>query len=96
MERQSEICGWGSFEHAEYHRENFGQEVVALLVSTRSVSGGGYSLGYIWPWHTVYDVVFVRGVEGRSSYERVGVGKLFGKEIERGFRTAGRRVVELV
>ncbi|KAK0639729.1 hypothetical protein B0T16DRAFT_338662 [Cercophora newfieldiana] len=96
MEKQAEICGWGSFEHADYHGENLGQEVVAVLVSTTSVSGGGYSLGYIWPWHTVYNVVFVRGVEGVGSYERIGVGKLFGKEVEEGYRMAGRRVVELV
>jgi len=96
MERDDEICGWGSFEHPEYHGENLGQEVLALLVSTRLVTGRGYSLGCIMPWHTVYSVLFVRGVEGLACYERIGVGRLFGKEVDRGYRRAAWREMELV
>ena len=83
------------FEHEDYHAKNLGQEVIALLIRARFVKGGGYSLGYIWLVYYIYSYL-CEGPEGRVIYERIGAGKLSGKEVGREFRIAERRQVELV
>lgn len=62
-------------------------------IATASVDGG-YGLGYLTPWHPVFNVLFVRNLDGQK-VERLGVGRLFGKEIEKKFATATAHYVEL-
>jgi Heterokaryon incompatibility protein (HET) len=94
----TEIAGWVSFEDPDYLDDSLfqdGLEIYVLHISTISRLPGGYGLGYLTPWHNVFNVLFVRKVEGEK-YNRVGVGRLFGKEIERQFCTATAQYVKLI
>jgi len=96
--RPTEITGWASFEHPDYQDDSVfrtGPNIHAFYISRTSRVPGGYGLGYLSPWHDVFNVLFVRNIEGRK-YERLGVGRLFGKEIEEGFRTATTQDIELI
>ena len=93
----TEIAGWASFEHPEYQDDSLfedGLEVRVFHISTASRVSGGYGLGYLTPWHHVFNVLFVRNVDGQK-YERLGVGRLFGKEIEQQCGAATVQYVEL-
>ncbi|KAK0618828.1 heterokaryon incompatibility protein-domain-containing protein [Immersiella caudata] len=105
------IAGWASIEHpglqppekqcapgpAAQERESTQPVLYALHVSTVHGVLGGITLGYLSLFHRVYDVLFVRPVQTLvNGYERVGVGRLFGKEMERGFQDAVIREVRLV
>ena len=99
LAQPTEICGWAAFEHQDYFGNSTStrqeaQEVRALHVSTITVAEGGQSLGYLRPSHGVYNVIFIQKVGGRA-YERVGVGRLFGKGIEEGYRTSANCEIEL-
>jgi len=63
-------------------------------ISTASKVSGGFGLGYITPWHPVFNVLFIKNIGGQK-YKRLGVGRLFGKEFERQFGTAAVHYVEL-
>jgi hypothetical protein len=96
--RPTEITGWASFEHPDYQEDSVfrtGLNIYAFHISTTSRVLGGYGLGYLTPWHDVFNVLLVRNIDGRK-YERVGVGRLFGKEIEKGFRIATAQDIELI
>jgi len=94
----TEIAGWASFEDPSYLGESLfqnGLKIYVLHISTISRLPGGYGLGYLTPWHDVFNVLFVKKVEG-GKYERVGIGRLFGKEIEKQFCTATAQYVTLI
>jgi hypothetical protein len=96
--RPTEITGWASIEHPNYQEESVfeaGLEIYAFLISTTWGVLGGYGLGYLTPWHDIFNVLFVTHIDGER-YERVGVGRLFGKEIEKGFRIATAQDIELI
>lgn len=106
----SDVAGQASIEHPHFWTED-GQmirpdkdsekKVFALHVSQTTGVFGGITLGYLSPRHHVYNVVFVRRVEGDDGiigereggnrYERIGAGRLFGREIDKGF-TGGSMV----
>jgi len=105
------IAGWASIEHPGFQVPakqcdlgltakgmHVPQPVLyALHVSTVHGVFGGITLGYLSVFHHVYDVLFVRPARWLiNGYERVGVGRLFGKEMERGFADAVMREVRLV
>ncbi|KAH8812382.1 HET domain protein [Xylogone sp. PMI_703] len=96
--RPTEIAGWASFEHSDYQDDlafEQGAAVYAFHVSTTSRVPGGFGLGYLTPWHDVFNVLFIRNTEG-IKYERIGVGKLFGREFEGQLNTASFQDVELI
>ncbi|KAK3368592.1 heterokaryon incompatibility protein-domain-containing protein [Podospora didyma] len=105
------IAGWASIEHPDFQinasNRNGGdgrgggsppREVVyALHVSTAKGVNGGFNLGYTSFTHHVYNVLFVRRVSVvRDGYERVGVGRIFGKDMDRGLGEATMREIRLV
>ena len=93
----TEIAGWASFEHPDYQDDSLfedGCELCVFHISTALKVRGGYGLGYLTPWHNVFNVLFVKNINGQK-YERLGVGRLFGKEIEKQFGTATAHYVEL-
>ena len=102
------IAGWASIEHPSFQTQfdpgagglktQSPQPVLyALHISTVHGVFGGITLGYLSLFHRVYDVLFVRPVRKLlNGYERVGVGRLFGKEMEQGFSNAVTREVRLV
>ncbi|KAK0614742.1 hypothetical protein B0T14DRAFT_499946 [Immersiella caudata] len=67
--------------------------VLCLRGKLQSVSLGGY---LAWS-HVVYNVLFVRAAQTiANGYERVGVGRLFGQDIEKGIGEAVMKMVRLV
>ncbi|KAK0654903.1 hypothetical protein B0T16DRAFT_395839 [Cercophora newfieldiana] len=89
------IAGWASLERE--HSDGESSVVFALHISRTVGIPGGLPLGYMWLSHHAYNVLFVREVAfAADTYERVGVGRLFGKEFDAGFGYARERVVRLV
>lgn len=85
------LSGWALMER----RVDFGDEpVFALLVSTKRAPDG-LSYGYLSFTHPVYCVLFVV-LDAGVKYRRVGVGRLFGKEMTRRIDGALEREVELI
>lgn len=96
--RPTEVAGWASLEHPDYQDDSsfrHGVQLFALHVSTSTNVGVAYGLGFITPWHSVFNVLFLRNTHDQK-YERVGTGKLFGKEIETQFHRGNQRLMELV
>ncbi|KAI1733477.1 hypothetical protein F4680DRAFT_463105 [Xylaria scruposa] len=68
-----------------------GEETQVLLVSTRDAQEGGYFLGYGFMGdHPIYLVLFVRRyphamAPSENGFERIGVGRLFGKRVQKLF-----------
>ncbi|KAK1836359.1 heterokaryon incompatibility protein-domain-containing protein [Podospora conica] len=93
------IFGWASIEHPDMQCLDKLEHVFALHISTFWVkTTGGYALGYFLPnRYPVFNVLFVRRVQTvRDGFERLGVGRLFGKEMEKGKKMAVAREVRLV
>ncbi|KAK3353713.1 heterokaryon incompatibility protein-domain-containing protein [Lasiosphaeria hispida] len=105
--KRDHIAGCASIEHPDFQPPNQqadsvvvdkGQPILyALHISTFGGGRGGMTLSYLSLSHRVFSVLFVRPVQTIvNGYERVGVGRLFGKEIDRGFEDAVMREVRLV
>lgn len=94
-----EISGWGSFEDPEFCTlESLRQPnmpTVALLVSTTKWIRGGFYLGYLVPWHSALNVLYLQNVKGRR-YQRIGVGVMYGKDSARRFHDSEITYIELV
>ena len=71
------------------------EEIYALLVSTLTGLDRALTLGYCFTRATAYFVLLVQR-ERDNVYKRVGMGCVFGQEIEKGFQTSLHRDVVLV
>ena len=92
------VGGWGSFEKNEHSNSSnisLDTRVCAIHVSTETGVPGGLAFGLLSLTHDVYNVLFVENVGG-IQYRRVGVGKLFEKDMLRGFSRAKLQDIELV
>ncbi|KAL1606224.1 hypothetical protein SLS60_003626, partial [Paraconiothyrium brasiliense] len=88
----------GNDDTIEDQREEIGQqakypgrEVQVFLVAARSSDSGGYVLGYMALHHPVYHVICLRqyprgSTATPSGFERIGVGRLFGRDVEQLFK----------
>ncbi|KAK3353974.1 hypothetical protein B0T25DRAFT_223712 [Lasiosphaeria hispida] len=102
------IAGWASIEHPDMQIDKIdpnrdpgtphGEIVCALYVSTVPGVPGGIPLGYLSTAHHVYNVLFVRRARNTRDgyYERVGVGRLFGREMDQGLKQATAKEVYLI
>ncbi|KAK1762477.1 hypothetical protein QBC33DRAFT_581742 [Phialemonium atrogriseum] len=94
------IAGWASLEHPEFQDDaafSPGPVILALLVSTKRVSAGAFGLGFVLPIHQAFLVLFLRRSDKvMDGFERVGVGRLFGREAARGFELAIERDIRLI
>ncbi|KAK0715418.1 hypothetical protein B0H67DRAFT_490769 [Lasiosphaeris hirsuta] len=95
------VAGWASLEHPEFQLDSnspggSSHVIFALHIArrfARSAPGLGYKMGI----HSIFNVLFVRRVETVvDGFERIGVGALFGKDIERQFETAVQREIRLL
>ena len=90
------ISGWASLDDPEFQGDCSSQVIFALHIVRRfakSTPGVGHRTGI----HAIFSVLFVKRVEGLiEGYERIGVGVVFGKEIEKQFQTAVTREVRLL
>lgn len=100
--QEAAMCGWASIEHpdlqAEEMYEGAGVVTYALLVmEEHGVQQGSIALGSWLPWHNPCSVLFLRRVEHvTNGFERIGVGRLFGSDVTKGFKTAVEREIHLV
>lgn len=91
-----EVTGWASVEHSEYQVLGSGDivttPVLAFVVASVENLDTGAAFGYIWKMRsTAYKVLYVRpvSVPGKNNvYERVGVGRLFGEEVDVIFKSS--------
>lgn len=96
------IAGWASLEHPEFQDDAIFAgncpHIFALLVSkTLGVGPGTTGLGYLGRSHEAMNVLFLRRSDKvENGFERVGVGSLFGREAEAGFREAVGRDVYIL
>ncbi|KIX06618.1 uncharacterized protein Z518_04594 [Rhinocladiella mackenziei CBS 650.93] len=84
------VVGWGSFER------NVGphDDVYAVHVATRRAPDG-ISYGYISKSRPVYEILFCVEVVG-GEFRRVGVGRIFAKNVIQGFEAAEMRELVMV
>ena len=106
--KRGQIAGYASVEHPEFQLTELEQTdadagakgqplLYALHISTFGAGRGSMVLSHLSLSHRVFYVLFVRPVQAiANGYERVGAGRLFGKEMDRGFEDAVRREVRLV
>jgi hypothetical protein len=91
-----EVTGWASVEHPEYQILGSGdtvtRPVLAFVVKSIENLYTGPAFGNIWKMRsTAYKVLYIRqvSVPGQNNvYERVGVGRLFGEEVEATFKSS--------
>lgn len=90
------ISGWAPLGDPEFQSDCSSQVIFALYITRRfakSTPGLGHRTGI----HTIFSVLFVKRVEGLiDGYEWIGVGTVFGKEIEKQFQTAVAREARLL
>jgi hypothetical protein len=92
------ICGWGSFEQPlleELSGTAPGTLAQALHVSTENGAPGGLGFGQLSLTHDVYNVLFVEHAGG-DRYRRIGVGKLFEKDLMKDFAEAEEQEIQLI
>ncbi|ETS82681.1 hypothetical protein PFICI_04557 [Pestalotiopsis fici W106-1] len=97
----TEVIGWASIDDPSFQEDSMygsGLESKALVIAT-SEHKRGYGLGFYGlnrnGNYTVYHVLFVREIP-EERFERIGVGQIFGKEVEEVIRKAGSTEVNLV
>jgi hypothetical protein len=90
------LGGWGSIEQPNLRAQLYSTDVEAkaLLISSHRVSGG-IAFGYLSSSHYVLNVLFVRKTKD-DQYERVGVGRIFDKDLVRTFMVVENETVYLV
>jgi hypothetical protein len=104
------VAGWASLEHPEFQGGNSSNSVevlMALFAAVRTKVRGGWLLGNASPHLTAYEVLYLRQVQipgpavssagkDRDCYERVGVGRLFGSEVDNMFKATEKSSIWLV
>jgi hypothetical protein len=80
-------------------QEHLNRETQVLLVS-RKTADGGVALGYMNPQHPVYNILCLRRYTANlaateNSFERIGVGTLFGRDVQRLFENTRPQDIEL-
>jgi hypothetical protein len=92
------IGGWGSFEHPHVFIDGTPQPIVevdCLHVSTRAISSmAGWRFGYLNIHHPVLNVLYLQRINGRR-YRRLGVGRIFEKDIITAFQNSKEQIIEL-
>lgn len=93
------IAGWASLEHPEFQVRHDSADTQIIFALHVARLPGSFTLG-LGAWmapYMIFNVLFVRRVETVvNGYERVGVGALFGKEIQDQFETAVNREIRLL
>ncbi|CEJ88288.1 hypothetical protein VHEMI04673 [[Torrubiella] hemipterigena] len=87
----SEICGWASLEGPSLAEEKAfetgsGMEMSAFVLGLRRGDGGFGSGSVLRTTFTIYVVLFVQSTQ--LGYERLGIGHIFGTEMDAMYETA--------
>ncbi|KAF7554102.1 hypothetical protein G7Z17_g3197 [Cylindrodendrum hubeiense] len=98
------LRGWASIEHPDCQVNAAGQlrsidEVYALLVIKIPKAYGGCGFGNLSAYQPCFQVLYLKAVhvEGFSdTYERLGVGRMFGNDVDSCFELAEEKCIWLV
>ncbi|KAK4191098.1 hypothetical protein QBC35DRAFT_460506 [Podospora australis] len=72
-------------------------DIFAMHISSLENWDGSAALGYLTQGHPVYNVLYVREIKAvTDGFERVGVGRVFGKEMETRMKKATARRIRLL
>lgn len=106
--KTNRLCGWASIEHESYAdieaavdgRSNNADtastvEVDVIHISSTQLLYDDFVMGYWLPWHRAFNVLFVRHTRD-NMYERLGMGVLFGKEVDVAFKANGLQEITLI
>ncbi|CAM1509810.1 Fc.00g001450.m01.CDS01 [Cosmosporella sp. VM-42] len=92
--QQEFITGWASVDHPDYQEDEvlrLDNRLCALFVSTIEKGiGGGLFGNWLGHYQTAFKVLFLKPVRVSGfgdCYERVGVGRLFGSDVEADFQS---------
>jgi hypothetical protein len=90
------LAGWTSIDHPELQKRlcDTDVEVLALLISTHRESGG-FTFGYLSFTHVVMNVLYLQRVK-YDIYERVGIGRIFDKDLVKMFDAAQEEIIYIV
>lgn len=92
------VCGWAVCDapHIQEQLDTYElTTVIALHVSTESGLSGGVGFGYLSLWHKVSHVLFLEQA-GERQYRRIGVGRLFDRNIIEAFDRSPLEEIELI
>ncbi|KAI0804131.1 heterokaryon incompatibility protein-domain-containing protein [Xylaria sp. FL0064] len=104
------IAGWASVEHPDFQTVASSESddadddlIFALFAAVARKVQGGWLLGNLSPHLTAYEVLYLRRIQipgfetsDRDCYERIGVGRLFGDEVDKIYAVTDRSGVWLV
>ncbi|KAI1423830.1 heterokaryon incompatibility protein-domain-containing protein [Xylaria sp. FL1777] len=100
------IAGWASVEHPDFQTDASCEcdgAIFALVVAVARKVQGGWLMGNLSLYLTAYQVLYLRRVQvpgfetkGRDCYERIGVGRLFGDEVDMRYAVTDKAGVWLV
>ncbi len=105
LSKPETIIGWASVEHPEYQADTASRPpgiIYALAMFRLEKANGGVAFGNLNNRHKAFTVLFVRRVvatgfrEASSCYERLGVGRLFGPEVEADYGLANEETLWLI
>ncbi|KAI0879669.1 heterokaryon incompatibility protein-domain-containing protein [Hypoxylon argillaceum] len=92
LETPDTVAGWASVEHPDFQTDAACARegpIFALVAAVDRKVQGGWLLGQLSPHLTAYEVLYLRRVQlpgfaslDRDCYERIGVGRLFGGEVD--------------
>ena len=99
----SRIIGWASVEHPELQSDekiaSSSGSIYALLLERCEEKGGWFHWGSALISRVVFTILLVRRVSNpgfNESFERVGVGRLFGEEVNRRYLSTEKTTISLV
>lgn len=91
------LCGWASIDDMIASSNPILQDVLAFPLMKVAVNYPAFGLGYFWSYCQAYDVLLLRRVaNGSSCFERIGVGRVFGQEIEEQLKVITEELLWLV
>lgn len=104
LETPGAIAGWASLEHPDFQTDTPPDgPIFAFIMTVIHKVAGGWLLGNLSPHLTAYEVLYVRRVQvpgfesgDRDCYERIGVGRLFGVEVDALYEVTEKSGVWLV
>ncbi|KIL90070.1 hypothetical protein FAVG1_06808 [Fusarium avenaceum] len=91
------LCGWASIDDLIASSNPILLDVLAFPLRKVTVDYPGFGLGYFWSRYQTYDVLLLRRIaNGSSCFERIGVGRVFGQEVEEQLKLITEELLWLV
>ena len=97
VNKSHRLCGWATFdlEESTQSPRAEGTIVRALHISTLKHIDRGFQLGYFFTFPSAFYVLFVRNIHD-NVFERIGMGCLYGMEVDKAIKEAESKEVVLI